>query len=122
MNFSCCTYEELSVFQEKYKLTLNWEISVNPMKVENNSRIVGLIDCSFGELYGEKSIEINNFEVFEKGKNIGSEIVVEFLKETKNYEIYLYPYSKKSEAFWKKHGFAVMDDGTGTKILQCKNY
>lgn len=41
-------------------------------------------------MFGENSIEIFKFEVFEKGKGIGSEIITEVLKKSKDKEIYLY--------------------------------
>lgn len=115
-----CTEEELKIFLKDHNLTLTTWGMAEPediSKIEMNGQIVALIEFSKG-MYGEKSIHINNFEVFNKGEGIGSKIIEELTKDLNGTEIYLYPYSKKSDAFWKKHKFRCIVDGTGTPILQ----
>lgn len=73
-------------------------------------------------MYGKNTIEINNFEVFKKGKGAGSKIIKKFLKDCVGYQVYLYPYNQNSRLFWEKHGFIAVDDGTGTIIFKCENY
>ncbi|WP_179031561.1 GNAT family N-acetyltransferase [Paenibacillus kribbensis] len=83
--------------------------------MEIYGEIVGLIDLSSG-MYGKNSLQIDNFEVFEKGKGIGSNIIDKVLKQCQKNDIYLYVNSKKSKAFWESHKFKAINDGTGTEI------
>ncbi|KXY73131.1 GNAT family N-acetyltransferase [Bacillus sp. FSL W7-1294] len=115
-----CTEEELKIYNKEFGLTLNTWRMAEPediYMIKIDGEIVALIEFSKG-MYGEKSIQIDNFEVFNKGKGIGSKIVKELTKDLDGLEIYLYPSSNKSEAFWKKHKFEGIDDGTETIILR----
>ncbi|MCP1161361.1 GNAT family N-acetyltransferase [Bacillus infantis] len=118
-----CTKEEFDYYKETFLTLSTW----NPIfefeslsilkKIEVNGEIVALLEFS-GSMYGEHSIEIDNFEVFEKGKGIGSKVVDGIKEYFTGYELYLYSSSPESDAFWKKHGFKSLDDGTGTGILR----
>ncbi|WP_313893760.1 GNAT family N-acetyltransferase [Psychrobacillus sp.] len=118
MKFLECTDEKSNDLKETYNLTLAWEMVVEPCMVEIDDEIVALIDMSQGGMFGENSIEIYKFEVFEKGKGIGSKIITEVLKKSKGKEVYLYAEDRKSKSFWEKHGFEAIDDGSGTKVMQ----
>ncbi|MGG4512145.1 GNAT family N-acetyltransferase [Heyndrickxia sporothermodurans] len=114
-----CTKEELKIYKEKFDLKLGtWDMAEpeDISMIEIDGEIVALIEFSNG-MYGENSVQIDNFEVFNKGRGIGSKIVEELTKDLDGAKVYLYPYSKKSDAFWKKCKFEVFDDGTGTPIL-----
>ncbi|MEH7503867.1 GNAT family N-acetyltransferase [Neobacillus drentensis] len=118
-----CTKEEFEFYKEKFLTLTTWnpnfeiesEIILN--KIEVDGEIVALIEYSKA-MYGELNIHIDNFEVFEKGKGIGSKIIDELKKDLNGAEIYLYSYSPESDAFWKKHKFKDINDGTGLGILR----
>lgn len=121
MQASDCTEEELKIYKEKYNLTLTtWNIAgvKDIRKVEIDGEAVALIEFS-NSTFEENSVEIHNFEVFNKGKGIGTKIIKKLIKELEGegIKLSLYSYSKESTSFWKKCNFEVYDDGTGTPIL-----
>ncbi|MDC0764246.1 GNAT family N-acetyltransferase [Brevibacillus sp. AG] len=116
-----CTNDELVSFIKKYDLELNWDWAINisdcscivedVYKVEDNGEIIGLIDFSFKTIFGSDSIQIENFEVFEKGKGIGSKIINALIDQLPGVHIYLYVNDERSKSFWEKHKF-MNDPGT----------
>lgn len=116
MDFKECTDEEVLKYKQEYNLELSWQMATDVLEVAINRKIVGLIECSKGMYDEEDCIQIENFEVFEKGKGHGSEIIKKVLKELQGKVIYLYVHSEKSKAFWEKLNFIAVDDGTGTPI------
>ena len=118
MKFIECSHDEVKVFKNSKGLKLGWDIlSVHPRKVEIDGRIVALIDYSIGGCYGENSVEIDSFEVFEKGQGIGSEIITEFLKACGNRTVSLYPDNEECKKFWLKHGFEIEYEGADVERL-----
>ncbi|MEK4566437.1 GNAT family N-acetyltransferase [Alkalihalobacillus sp. FSL R5-0424] len=120
MKLLSCTEKEALSLKISKQLTLSWRMSINPMKVELNGEIVALIDCSFGGIYGEDSLEIDNFEVFEKGRGIGSKIIKEILNEPGIQIISLYYCSPKSKKFWQAHGFKIVCEGEAERLVYQK--
>jgi len=112
-----CTEEEILDFKENNKLQLSWRMSMpeDVFKVELDGAVVGLIEFS-ESMYDDGGAHINNFEVFEKGKGLGSLIINMFLGSWDKGPLYLYVNSEESKTFWEKHSFAAYDDGTGTPI------
>ena len=88
-----------------------------PYKIEIDGIGVALIDYSIGGTYGEDSLEIDSFEVFEKGKGMGSEIIKEILKDCENRTVALYPENKRCMKFWKNHGFEIVEEDGDVKRL-----
>lgn len=95
-------------------------MSPNPKKIISNGKIIGLIDVSFDEMFGKNTLEINNFEIFEKGNGNGSVFIDELIASSneEKRDIYLYSYSKISELFWIANGFVITLDSTGTEVLK----
>lgn len=106
-----CTDAEINNFKIEKELKLSWEMSPNPHKIEIQGEIVALISISKGVVYGPNSIEIDNFEVFDKDRGTGSKIISEILKVTKNQTVSLYPDNKRCINFWLKHGFKMENEG-----------
>ncbi|MGD6900464.1 hypothetical protein [Bacillus infantis] len=117
MKFIDCTYEQVKELKESKNLTLSWRIPVQPKFVEMNDEIVALIDFSFGGVYGSESIEIDHFEVFEKGEATGSKIISAFKEMYKNRIISLYPDNERCKKFWLEHGFVIEPEGAGVERL-----
>jgi hypothetical protein len=120
MKFINCNDDKVKEFKKSRNLTLSWGIPVKPKIVEINDEVVALIDFSFGGVYGDDSIEIDNFEVFEKGKGIGSIIISDFIKMHANSTISLYPENEKCKKFWLKHGFKIEYEGKEVERLVYK--
>lgn len=116
MEFIKCTHDEVSDFKKHYGLKLSWACDY-PYKIEIDGIVVALIDYSIGGPFGEDSLEIESFEVFEKGKGFGSEIIKEILKEFENRAVALYPENKRCMKFWKYHGFEIVDEGGDVEKL-----
>jgi N-acetylglutamate synthase-like GNAT family acetyltransferase len=115
MKYILCENDELATYKEQYKLELDWENATDVFKLEIDGEIVGLIE--YAEGFEKDSIHIHSFEVLEKGKGIGGKIIGEIINDAGGYPIYLYANGKKSQAFWEKHHFKSLDDGSGeTKI------
>jgi len=120
MGFEKCSKEDLLKFKEEFKLTLGWDMTSNPNKMIINNEVIGIIDISPAPEHGDKALQIDSFEVFEKGQGIGSKVFVEVLKDItggKFEDLYLYSQGQKSKNFWEKQGFKPVDDGTGTEIM-----
>lgn len=118
MEFIECTRDEVKEFNYLKGLKLSWDfVSANPNKIEIDGEVVALIDYSIGGSYGEDSLEIDSFEVFEKGKGIGSEIIKEFLEACENRTVALYPENIRCKKFWIKHRFEIVDEGGGVERL-----
>jgi hypothetical protein len=115
-----CTDDEVKVIKNLKGLILSWGIPVNPKKVEIDGEIVALIDFSFGGIYGDDSIEIDNFEVIEKGKGIGSKIIVDFLNICENRIVSLYPDNERCKKFWLEYGFEIEYEGGDVERLVYK--
>lgn len=115
MKFIEITDMDAKRYKEKHGLTLLWAMAVNPFKIKYKNKIVGLIDISIG-MYGDKSVQIDNFEIFDKGKGIGSKVIDAIIKEFCGQDIYAYAYDEKSRQFWEMKDFVVVDDNTGTPI------
>lgn len=113
MKFIKCTNDEASELKIEKGLKLSWEMSPKPFKVEIKGEIVALISISQGGEYGPDSIEIDCFEVFEKGEGTGSKIITEVLNTFKKQTISLYPDNKRCMNFWLKHGFKIEHEGEG---------
>ena len=114
-----CTEEDLKIYIREWNLKLTAWGSAWPediCKIEIDGEIVALIEYSNG-MYEEDSLHIHNFEVFNKGKGIGSKIIEEITKNLEGAKLYLYSNSKESTSFWQKCNFEFYDDGTGTPIL-----
>lgn len=103
-----CEEKEVLSLKKKYKLTL-WWAGNRCFKVKIDSEVVALLEAELSE--DEKLLDIDNFEVFQKGNKIGSEIVEE-LKNT-SFGMCLYANDEDSKRFWERHGFKPQDDGTG---------
>lgn len=108
-----CTDEEINNFKIEKNLKLSWEMSPNPYKIELGGEIVALISISKGGEYGPNSIEIDNFEVFNKDRGTGSIIIRKILSQTKNQTVSLYPDNKRCINFWLSHGFKMENEGGG---------
>ncbi|MFP7442500.1 hypothetical protein SFC50_02235 [Bacillus infantis] len=120
MKFIDCTDEQVKELKESKNLTLSWRIPVEPKVVEMNGEVVALIDFSFGGVYGPDSIEIDNFEVFEKGETTGSKIISALKEMYKNKIISLYPDNERCKKFWLEHGFVIENEGAGVERLVYK--
>ncbi|MCK6075393.1 hypothetical protein [Paenibacillus silvae] len=115
MEFVSITDQEVELYKERFNLELGWYMSVCPMKVIENDKEIALIDCSEG-MYGDDSIQIEQFEVFEKKHGWGSKIINQAIQDLSDYRIFVYVNDSNSKAFWIKKGFKPVDDGTGTEI------
>lgn len=116
-----CSEDEVKELKNQFDLTLNWHIVVCPKKIVVGEETVGLIDFSEG-MFGENSLDIDSFEVFEKRSGIGSEIIQKLLKIYPKKDFYLYPDSQESKVFWEKNNFKTIGDGTGeTEIYYYSN-
>ncbi|WP_306010353.1 hypothetical protein [Bacillus sp. MMSF_3328] len=120
MIFIDCTDDQVKDLKESKNLTLSWRIPVEPKFVEMNDEIVALIDFSFGGSYGPDSIEIDNFEVFEKGEATGSKIISAFKEMYENRIISLYPENERCKKFWMEHGFVIEYEGDDVERLVYK--
>ncbi|WP_336990246.1 hypothetical protein [Bacillus infantis] len=120
MKFIDCTDDQVKDLKESKNLTLSWRIPVEPKFVEMNDEIVALIDFSFGGSYGPDSIEIDNFEVFEKGEATGSKIISAFKEMYENRIISLYPENERCKKFWMEHGFVIEYEGDDVERLVYK--
>lgn len=93
MGFEECSKEDLLKFKKKFKLTLGWDMTNNPKKMIINNEVIGIIDISPAPEHGDKALQIDSFEVFEKGQGIGSKVFVQVLKDITDEDfedLYLY--------------------------------
>ncbi|KQY90943.1 hypothetical protein ASD24_24410 [Paenibacillus sp. Root52] len=110
--------ETLQIYKERYTLTLPWKYVGKMIHlIEMGDQDIGLIDISEG-MYGDKSIHIDNFEVFDKSKGHGTASIQAVIEELKGNSLYLYATNTENKRFWERNGFLPMDDGTGT-IIHC---
>lgn len=97
MNFEICTDEELNIIKKEYKLELMWLPRMN-YKITYEGKIVALFSGSLNE----NILEIENFEVLEKGNGYGRSVIEQLKTEVQHITIIPWPGSEK---FWKKCGF-----------------
>lgn len=103
-----CDEKEVLALKKKHKLTL-WWAGERCFKVKMDSEVVALLEAQVIE--DENILDIDNFEVFEYGNKVGSEIVEELKKAS--FGMCLYANDEDSKRFWERHGFEAQDDGTG---------
>lgn len=103
--------EELIKYKNKYTLKLSWFGDIAKL-ITKDKEPVALIEAYINE--DESILQINNFEVLDKRKGIGTEIINNL--KNSNYEICLYVDDLESKLFWESLGFEEYDDGTGTPI------
>lgn len=115
-----CSLNELQELERENKLELCWEMAANTYKILKGSELVALIDVVCNGMFGNGTLEIQNFEVIEKNKGLGKFIIQNLINEINGgkREIYLYANGLSSKRFWINMGFSVTDDGSGTEILK----
>lgn len=117
MKFTICSEEEIEQYKILHNLQLGWDIlSEYPQKIEIDGEVVAIIDCSIGGIFGKDSLEIDSFEVFEKGKGIGREIISALLNEELQL-ITLLPANDLCKKFWLDLGFTVELEMGGVERL-----
>jgi predicted acetyltransferase len=116
LEFIECTQRELQYLIQNHKLDHKWKMAINNVdplvedplamhvyKIVFEGNIIGLIDVHMSDMYEPEGIEIDLFEVIEKGKGYGRKSIEEFLnKQVQGYSVFLLPENKGSAAFWEK--------------------
>ena len=96
--------QDLNKLNSLKLLTLTWECCESTFKILSNETIVGLIEitCNLPNL--ENTSFIFNFEVVDKGKGIGTDIIKNIIY-TSYSNFRLIPLNIQSKNFWEKLGF-----------------
>ena len=96
-----CSSEEIENFKKVYNLKLNWWTESPEenecYKIIKDNEVVAMIEFGTYLIDGYKCID--NFEVFQKRKGIGRDII-EFLTSNKEEKYCLYSEDEANE-FWK---------------------
>lgn len=108
IDFIKCEEKEVVELTKEHDLLLSWA-GDRCHKVTKNNLAVALIEAEL--IKNNSYFEIDNFEVFEKRKGMGGEIVKDILSQ--GVDVCLYANDNNSKKFWERYGFQAEDDGTG---------